>query len=126
MSVEVCLGLDASSLIKSDSPIVMLLFKLLEREVDLCWLKVVAGGRGLETDRACIHLDFWCYELGKPAHLTDSLLLVEVLEGRLVHVFLSNVQEEVDLVELADALDQSSNECFPFEILWVYIDASLP
>ena len=45
MSVEVCLGLDASSLIKSDSPIVMLLFKLLEREVDLGWFEVVAGGR---------------------------------------------------------------------------------
>ena len=126
MSVEICLGLYASSLIKSDCPVILLLFKLLECQVNLCWFEVVAGGRGFETDCACVHLDFWCYELGKPAHLTDTLLLVEVLKGRLVHIFLSDVQEEVDLVQLTDALDQGSDECFPFQILRVYIYASLP
>ena len=98
VSVEVSLWLDASSLIKSDSPIVLLLFQLLQCEIDLGWLEIIAGGRRFETNSACVHLDFRCYELGKPAHLTNTLLLVEVFKGRLVHVFLSDVQEEVNLV----------------------------
>ena len=126
MSVEVCLGLDASSLIKSDSPIVLLLLKLLECEIDLGWLEIIAGGRRFESDSACVHLDFRCYKLSKPAHLTNALLLVKVLKGRLVHVFLSDVQEEVDLVKFAYALDQGPHECLSFEILRMDIYASLP
>ena len=105
MGVEICLRLDTSSLIQSNSTIILLLFQLLKREIDLGWLEVVAGGRRFKTNCARVHLDFRCHELGKPAHLTDTLLLVEVLEGRLVHVLLSDVQEEIDLIKFADALD---------------------
>ena len=62
--------------------------------------------------------------MGNPT-VVSSFLLVEVLEGGLVHIFLADVENQVDLLLCSDLFDQGLHESLPLQIFRVNVDASL-
>ena len=57
-----------------------------------------------KTYSARVDVCFRSEELGNPT-IVSSFLLVEILEGGLVHIFLADVENQVDLLLCSDLFD---------------------
>lgn len=109
--MEVGLRLHASG-VRTECSLDSLFFEFFESVIYFLLLEVVVRMSRLQADSAGVDLCIGGDELGDTPLEAGALLLREVLESRLVHVFVADVEDEVDLSFFAEALDQRFQKHF--------------
>ena len=107
----------------------MLLLESLQVHGNLGLFEVVVGEARLEPDGTCVDLGVfgkWACGHGSAVLVQDVKRLVEVLEGKLVHALIADVENEVDLPFFTDTPNEGFENLFALQVFWMNVDAALP